>query len=193
MADKEVAKSTNKKPFYKQVWFWVVAIIVIIIVGAVVGSSGKDPKKVGEGDNSSSESSDNKSDDNKNFKVGDVIAIDDQEVTITSVERNYEPANEYVAVKDGKEFVKLNLQIKNTSSDKKDYNALYWTVEDSNGDIINYSSAMFAQADDELSSGQLAAGGTKKASLVFEVPKDDKLKVHFKPNLILDREAIIEL
>lgn len=43
MADKEIAKNTDKKPFYKQVWFWVVVVVLILIVVIVGGSnSGKD-------------------------------------------------------------------------------------------------------------------------------------------------------
>lgn len=183
------------KPFYQKPWFWVIIVIVIIGIGSAIASSNKDPQKVSsDSGNGSSNQSQTESNQNKEFAVGDTIAIDGQEVKVVSVEHNYTPTQQYVTLPEGKEYVKLNLQIRNNSSSTIDYNALYWTIEDSTGDIINYSGAAFAQADDQLNSGQLAAGGTKNASIVFEVPAGDtKLKVHFKPNLFLDREAIINL
>lgn len=183
------------KPFYQKPWLWVIIVIVVLCIGAGIASSSKDPQKVSSDTSASTDSSSQQNKDNKQeFSVGDIISIDNQEVSIISVDRDYTPQQQYTSLGEGKEYIKVNLQIKNKSNSTIDYNALYWTIEDSNGDIINYSSAALAQADDSLNSGQLATGGTKSASIVFEVPTNDGgLKVHFKPNLFLDREAVINL
>ena len=42
--------------------------------------------------------------------------------------------------------------------------------------------------------GELAAGGKKSGSLVFEVPSGDAgLKVHYQPSFWSNREAVVEL
>lgn len=186
------AEASKKKPFYNQVWFWVVIVIVVLVIGGVAVNGDNDPKKVGEADGLLEQVENGNA--NGSFKVGDVISVDGQEVVISSVERNYQPESEYFAAKDGREYVKINLQIQNKSKETKDYNTLYWEIEDGNGDINSYMNAAFAQADDDLGSGNLAVGGTKKGSIVFEIPKDDtKLKLHYKPNLFSSKEVVIEL
>ena len=66
-------------------------------------------------------------------------------------------------------------------------------MEDSDGDINSYTITI--DNKDDLNSGELAKDGTKKGSLIFEVPKDDKgLKVHYSPSIFSDKnETIIEL
>lgn len=185
------AEASKKKPLYSQIWFWVVVVIVILVIGGVAKSN-DGPQKVGESDGASSQMEN--STENSNFKIGDIISVDGQEIVVLSAEHDYQTGSKYFAAKDGKEYVKINIQIKNKSQETKGYNALDWEIEDSNGDINSYTDAMLAQADDNLSSGSLAAGGTKKGSIVFEVPKGDaKLKIHYKPNIFYDKETVIEL
>lgn len=185
------AEASKKKPLYSQVWFWVVIVFAIIIIGGIAKSN-DEPQKVGESDGTSSQVESGAG--NSNFKIGDVISIDGQEIVVLSAEHDYQTGSKYFAAKDGKEYVKVNIQIKNKSQETKDYNALDWEIEDSNGDINSYTDAMLAQADDNLGSGSLAAGGAKKGSIVFEVPKGDtKLKIHYKPNIFYDKETVIEL
>lgn len=193
MADQ---KAQDKQPIYKKWWFWVIIVVVLIGIGGAGASNNKDAQKVGESESSESadtgEKSENK--ENQTFKVGDVVKIEDQEILVSSVKRNYAPVNEFVKVPEGKEYVKVDVQVQNKSKDTQDYNTLYWKMETSDGVIDDYMSAMMAQADDAFGSGDLAADGTKKGSIVFEIPKDDKaLKLHYKPNLFTSREAVIEL
>lgn len=193
MADQ---KANEKQPIYKKWWFWVIIVVVLIGIGGAGAASNKDAQKVGEGGSSQSAGTEEKDEnkENQTFKVGDVIKIEDQEVLVSGVKRNYTPANEFVTVPEGKEYVKVDVQVQNKSKDTQDYNTLYWKMETSDGVIDDYMSAMMAQADDAFGSGDLAADGTKKGSIVFEIPKDDKvLKLHYKPNLFTSREAVIEL
>lgn len=183
----------EKKPVYKKAWFWILIVVLIIGVGGAIASSEKDPKKVGE---TATDTSTNNSTTNKQdvFKVGDVVAIEDQEVSVVNVTRDYQPTSDIFSPKDGKEYVKVDLKIHNTSSENGSYNALYWQIEPENGELIDYMNAAFAQADDSLSSGELTPGGTKTGSIVYEIPQGSAtLKMHFKPNIISGREAVIEL
>lgn len=179
-----------KKPIYKKWWFWVIIVVVLIMIAGAGASSNKDAQKVG--DNESSESTDSGNSDSKDqtFKVGDVVAIDNREVTVEKVQRNW--SSEYSKPKDGKEYVMVTVKIENKSDDKISYNSSEWKMEDSDGAIESLAFVM--GNDDSLDYGDLAAGGKKTGTIVFEVPKDDKaLKIHYKPNLFIDREAVIEL
>lgn len=182
--------NNTKKPIYKRGWFWVIAIVIVISIGIAAGSKDDEPQKVGDNSGSSEQTPDI----NQDFTIGDIISVDGQEVSVVSVERNYTTGNEFIQPSSGKEYIKINLQIQNKSKDTKSFNALNWEIESSDGVIDDYMKAMLAQADDSLGSGDLAAGGAKKGSIVFEVPAGDaELKVHFKPNLWSSKEVIIKL
>lgn len=195
-----MSSETDKKPVFKQIWFWVVIVIVAIGVCVVVGGKDDGPQKIGDASTNSGGSSEqasntnsgSSSDANTPFAVGDIISLDGQEVSVVSVERAYDTGNQFVTASDGNEYVKVNLQIKNNSDETKSFNAFDWKMEDSNGVIDTYE--IIAQADDALNSGDLASGGTKKGSLVFEVPAGDAgLKLHYKPNMFSSKEVIVNL
>ena len=52
-------------------------------------------------------------------------------------------------------------------------------MEDTNGAI---ESPTFVSTANDLSSGELAKGGKKIGSVVFEVPANSKLKMHYQPS-----------
>lgn len=197
MANKKQTKKTSAtngagKPAYKQWWFWVIIVVVAgFIIGLVNMGNSNNPKKVDGGDNSSSMSN---SDSQKNeFKVGDTIAIEDYEVTVLDVVRNFDSGNPYITPKDGKEFVKVNIQVVNKSDETKSYNVLEWKIQDSDGAIESPDGLSYT-VDDGLNSGELASGGKKNGSIVFEAPAGDAgLKLHYKPIWSFSNEAIIIL
>lgn len=179
MANKE---NQEKKPVYKKWWFWV--IIVFITAGAF-GAKDNTPKKVGDNNGNSS------SQEQTVFKVGDVISYKGKEITVKSVDRNYNTGNEFSKPKEGKEFVRVHLFIENKSDEKMSYNAFNWEMQDSTGDI---KSQTFAVDDNNLSSGELAKGGKKTGTIVFEVPKDDKnLTLHHKDSFFSNKTVEIKL
>lgn len=185
---------TKVTPAYKKWWFWVIIVVLVLVVGGVASSSGNDePKKVGENSENSgnSETSGSGSDSKSTFKVGDTVAVNGREMTIKEVVRNYTP--KYMKAGDGKEYVLIRVEFKNTSDDKISWTSSEWKMEDSDGAIE--STAIGANDEDDiLNYGDIAAGGKKSGSLVFEVPTgDNKLKVHYQPNMFADNDAIIEL
>lgn len=91
MSEKD-AKKSDKKPIFKKWWFWVIIIVVLVAIGG--GASNKnEPTKVGE--NSSSNVSNQEAEEKTDFAVGDVISYEGREVTVVSVERNYNSNNEF--------------------------------------------------------------------------------------------------
>lgn len=189
MSEEAKGKSgAEKKPFYKKVWFWAIVVVAVICVGAAGSASDKDPKKVEDGSSSSETSN---KDEKAMLKVGDKVAIDDKEVVVTEVKRGYTP--KYLEAGNGKEYVLVRVELQNKDDEKTSWSSSDWKMEDSNG-AIEGTAIMANDEDDRLDSGELAPNGKKAGSLVFEVPKDDKnLKIHYKPNMFIDREAIIEL
>ena len=176
-------------PIYKKWWFWV---IIVVIIGGICAASGSnnEPEKVGEGGSSSDASSGQ--DENKTFKVGDIVKAGDYEVTVKSVERNYTSSNQFVRPSDGKEFIRANVEIKNISQDKKSYNILDWQVEDADGALESVSLTGTSLDDGNLNSGELTAGGKKSGMLVFEIPKDQTgLKLHYKPTFSFGAKEVI--
>lgn len=67
-----------KKPFYKKVWFWVLAILAIIVIGgAIGGGSGSDTPSTSESKSSSSSNNKVIAQNNAFRKVFDNIAVGD--------------------------------------------------------------------------------------------------------------------
>ena len=77
------------------------------VVDSVSNSSGEVVGKVS--GNSSSENTQTE------YKVGDVIAFDDKEVTVTKVDRNFSGSS-FDQPKSGYEFIKLSVKLENKSS-----------------------------------------------------------------------------
>lgn len=136
-----MAKEGNNTPVYKKWWFWVIIVVVglpvifYIVTAVFLGSVAKTVldtastfvNEVKEGTTTEA--------DGKVYKVGDAVTLDGQEIVISKVERNYKPNSDYIKPGDGKEYVKIDLQIKNTSDEQIDYSAFYWNIEDGGGDI----------------------------------------------------------
>lgn len=144
-----MAKEGNNTPVYKKWWFWVIIVVVglsvifYIVTAVFLGSVAKtaldtastfvnEVNEVNEGTTTEGTTTEA---DGKIYKVGDTVTLDGQEIVISKVERNYKPNSDYIKPGDGKEYVKIDLQIKNTSDEQIDYSAFYWNIEDGGGDI----------------------------------------------------------
>lgn len=67
---------------------------------------------------------------------------------------------------DGSEVVAVRVTYANNGSDQASYNTYDWKGEDANG--AQEYTTYFSEAEDELGSGTLAAGGTKSGTIYFE-------------------------
>ena len=185
------AKKSDKKPIFKKWWFWVIIIVVLVAIGG--GASNKnEPTKVGE--NSGSNVSNQEVEEKTDFAVGDVISYEGREVTVVSVERNYNSNNEFYQPESGKEFVKVSIKIENKSNEKLSYNSYDWELQDSDGDIQSIDAGLQFTVDGALNSGDLAPNGKKSADLYFQVPKDDaNLMLHYKASFWQDKTLNVKL
>lgn len=180
-------KNTKKKSSIIKI---IIGLILIVIIGGAIASKSSNPKKVGESNSSTSSKHSSEKDEKTEFKAGDVISFEGRELVVESVERNYKTGNEFIKPKDGKEYVKVNVKIENKSSEKLSYNTFDFKMEDTNGAI---ESPTFVSTTNDLSSGELAKGGKKIGSVVFEVPANSKLKMHYQPSFWSNKDVIINM
>ena len=149
---------------------------LIVIVFFIIGLSA-----INHGSTVTSTGTDSSSSQTKSYKVGDVISINDKEVTVSAAERNWESGNQFTVPSTGNEFVKLQVTIKNNSASEVAYNTYDWQIQDSAGVIKDISSASYG-IDGALGSGQLAPKGKVAGSVIFEVPSGDSgLIVRYSP------------
>ena len=89
------------------------------------------------GENSGSNVSNQEAEEKTDFAVGDVISYEGREVTVVSVERNYNSNNEFYQPESGKEFVKVSIKIENKSKNilGYEYNE---NIGKNNGLLIDY-------------------------------------------------------
>lgn len=186
-------KTKSEKPFYKKDWFWIVIVIII-----AVGGQSKQAEKVGENKNPESngssqiQNSEKKKEEKTEFKVGDIIAFDGKELTVEKVDRNWNSGNAYMKPKDGKEYVKVSVKIENKSETDMKYNVFEFKAEDSNGAAESADWQTYSLPD-SLGSGDLAKGGKKSGSMIFEVPAGSSLKLHYQPSFWSNKKVIVNL
>lgn len=126
--------------------------------------------------------------------LNEAVIFDEKEVTVQSVERDWKSDNQFIAPEAGKEFVKVQVSIKNKSSQQVSYNTFDWKMKDSKGDIKDVASAAFS-IDGALNSGELAATtGGKEGFLIFEVPSGDtELTLQYSPSFWTNKRLEIKL
>ena len=107
------------------------------------------------------------------FIVGEKIENSGKQLTVTKVDRNYSSGNQFSVPKAGKEFVRVYIELINSSSSEISFSPFDFKVQDGDGLISSIDSSSYSLPD-SLSSNSLATGGKVKGSIVFEIPKDDK-------------------
>ena len=133
-------------------------------------------------DSTPSKEDNSKQDENKEYKVGDVISWGGREITVTDVDKKYVP--EYSKAKSGKEFIKVTINVVNKSSNDLSVNPLDFKVQDSTGAKETISGSTYSLSD-QFKSATLVPGGSRKGSLVFEVNKNDNnLKLICSTNIL---------
>lgn len=125
-----------KKPFYKRVWFWILAVILIVIIGSALNgrsdsnkASDNGGEKVTKSSTSASSSKEEKSD--TFYKIGDTVKVGDAEYTLNSVEltdeRNQFEENQpaqvvkitYTVKNDGDSDIPVGMDVEVYGSDNK--------------------------------------------------------------------------
>lgn len=161
-----------------------VLFVVIVIIGMASGGSSTEPTKVGENKSGNSQSQEQQ----KEYKVGDVVKLGEREFVVNSVRRSG-PFN-YNTPDAGKEYVIVNVTIRNLGKDEVSYNPYDFKMQDANG---AQESTTFATLDDSLNSGTLAPNGKVSGSMPFEVLQDTNAKLIFQPTFWSEYRVVVDL
>lgn len=125
------------------------------------------------------------------FNINETAVYEDVYYTVTNVE--YSDGSEYDKPADGKNYVIVTLKIENKSDSKISYNAYDWKMVNSQGQEDNEAFTIIDN-DTALNSGDLAAGGSKTGTLVFEESKEESsLKLLYYSNMLFDESATFEI
>lgn len=160
--------------------------VVLIIIGA--SSDNKSgPTKTGESNQNIETEQETQQ---TEFKVGEIVKLKDYELTVNSV-KHLNSLGEYQKPKSGKEYVVVNVTIKNNGKNEISYNPLDFKLQNSNGAQETYD---WVSVDDSLSSGTLASDGKITGSIPFEETIGDTgLKLIFQPNSFSENRITVNL
>ena len=169
-------------------------IIVLALPLAFVGCGSEKTQESSSSSSSSSSSLESTQESKETeYKVGDVINFEGEEVTVTNVEKNYDTGNQYLTPKTGNEFVKVTINIKNISNNEISVGAFEFELQNSKGSIENIVSPTYS-LEDVFDNAKLVPGGERSGSMIFEAPKDDTgLKLVYKPSFLSSKELKINL
>lgn len=165
-------------------------VIFFVVVGAIGGSGNKNSNQTITTTTTNNSSPTPSSDQPKDVtpKVGDVTKLGDREFTVNSVRRS--KGFDYNTPKAGKEFVIVNVTIRNLGKDEVSYNPFDFKVQDANGAQESYT---FASLDDSLNLGTLAPEGKVTGSMPFQVPVGDEAKLIFQPSFWSSQRVVVDL
>lgn len=157
----------------------VIGVVVLVVIAAVAGSMGGNKPTVADssdaakqeqqdgtssgGDQGAGESKQEEKS-TENLAVGTAVDLGDG---LTVSADSVETVSDY----SGAQFLKVTLTYKNGSEKTVSYNSGDWKGEDANGAQENadfFVSSDPNAANDQLSYGDLAAGGTKTGALYFK-------------------------
>ena len=164
-----------------------VLFVVMVIIGMASGGSNStsEPTKVGE---NNSESSQAQEASQKEYKVGDVVKLGEREFVVNSVRRS--GPFDYNTPDAGKEYVIVDVTIKNLGKDEISYNPYDFKVQDVNG---AQESQAIVVVDNSLSSGTLAPNGNVTGTMPFEVPQGTNAKLIFQPSFWSEARITVDL
>lgn len=181
------------KPFYKRVWFWILVVIVIAVLGNLATGKGSDNSSSEDSDSSSqtskvadskeskesSSSSSSSEKTEKAYKVGDKVTVGDMEYTVNklSVTKTVGPTD-YPTTAKGT-FLVVNLTVKNIGKKSVTVDSSFFKLLDNGKEFsADSSGSMTANQDDtgNISNSfflqELNPGVELSGNIAFDVSED---------------------
>lgn len=174
-ANQAPVPNPQKKPVFKKWWFWVIIVVVVVAIAGGMGSgksgtvrsdtSGSASATATSGNGEASQAGaagQNTSSDTSKMAIGQTIDLKDGlSITVNSVEKG-------LANYDGSGVVGVNVTYTNNGKSGASFNVYDWKAEDPDG--AQRSMAYYSNADNQLNSGKLSAGGTVTGNVYFDEP-----------------------
>ena len=108
-------KGKIKKPFYKKVWFWVLAVIVVAAIGGSLGGEETATDTTVADTKETTESTPAKEE--PAFKVGDVVTVGDMEYTVNGLEVSKSVGPSIMPTEAKGTFLIVDLTVKNNGNE----------------------------------------------------------------------------
>ena len=210
--DAKVCPQCRKKQKGGVLKWVIIALVALIVIGAMSGGSGKNnssTKKVGTvSDSATSEANAQQASDAAEnsetadptapeteveeeapadvptvYHVGDILMDGDMRIVYMS-SGEYTSDNDFLQPKDGYKYIFLQFSFENTSTTTDNSISFY----SFNGYADGYEADMFYGGDDDLSA-TLSAGRNTTGTVIFEVPVDSKdIEIEYEPNFFTQRK-----
>lgn len=167
------AKSKAMRPWYKKKSIIIPGLLILFIFLIALGGGENDPTTA----NNSNETGEKeyRFADRPDKQEVDVEVLPDEaadvegmKMTVTDV-RYTASISDFETAGSGKEYVVVNVSLENTSDEVKSYNPFYYRVQTAGGQVLDPA---LTTSDNDLSSGDLVAGGKVSGTVTFEVPKE---------------------
>lgn len=175
-ADASAAKAKSKamRPWYKKKRIIIPGLLILVIFLVAVGSDENDSTTANNSNGASEQEyrfaeRPDKQDVDVEVLVNEPAIIEGVEMTVTDV-RYTSSLSEYETAESGEEFAIVTVEIVNNSEEVRAYNPFNFRVQTSGGRVLD---AAWTSTDNDLSSGDLVAGGSVDGTIVFELPQED--------------------
>lgn len=186
---------TNNNKEKKKMPVWAIVLIVIFSL-FVIGAQFSDNEELSSEPNNNSNSSETNSQSNKKnnasektkkeYNRNETVIYKGVKYSVTNVKHSN--GSEFDQPANGKEYIIVTIKIENKSDQKISYNPYDWKMRNSQGQEEDGAFTTI-DSDTSLHSGDLAAGGVKEGTIVFEEPKNDSsLKLLYFDNSLFDDE-----
>lgn len=162
----------EKKPFYKRIWFIVLAVLVVMgVIGSFASGGGNDSKKETSKSTPTSKSSSKKTE--AVYSVGQTFTVGKVEYTVNSVSTTPSVGNEYVNKKAQGIYLVLNVTVKNNGDDALSVSNDYFTLYKGK---TKYTSDSEASEDASDYKGffleNVNSGNALTSNVAFDIPQD---------------------
>lgn len=140
----------------KKIGYVILAIIVLGVIGAALGSKDKEE-----------EATEKKK---EIYAVGEVVHLEDMDVTVNQVTTSQ--GEGFIVPEEGKVFVIIEVTVHNTSEDEISYNVFNSGIQNAQGQVETPISTLYDPGN-RFNSGKLVANGTVTGNIVVEAAESE--------------------
>lgn len=169
----------EKKPFYKRVWFIVLAVIVVIGVFASMGGSDDSKEATSKSTTTSkatttdSSSKASSEETEATYSVGQTFTVGDVEYTVNSVSTSQTVGDEFINKTAQGTYLLLNITVKNNGDDALSVSNDYFTLYKGKTKYTSDSTAsLYASDNTGFFLEEVNPGNALTSNVAFDIPQD---------------------
>ena len=166
------------------------AVICFLLLGLCACSSEPTLVEPTKGGNNTPTTATTAAAEEKSFKVGDTVKLNDVEVTFVGITKS--TGSDFFMPAEGKEFVLCEFEISNKSDNELSVSSIlsFEAYYDDYACEISIS-ALANKGDKDQLDGTVAAGKKMKGVVGYEIPTDWKeFEIHYTPDILRSEEIV---